>query len=59
MNVDLAVSILNTVDWAALGFVTGDRFLFAQRALERTLIPDAMAEQLRAAISQPVLQLAA
>lgn len=59
MNVDLAVGILNTVDWDALGFVTGGRFLFAQRALERTLIPDAMAEQLRAAISQPVLQLAA
>lgn len=59
MDIDQAVAILNGVDWDSLGFKSGGRLLFAQRALERTLIPDAVAAQLRAAISQPVLQLAA
>lgn len=59
MDVELAVSILNAVDWDALGFVSGGRFLFAQRALEQALIPETVAGQLRAAISQPDFQLAA
>jgi adenine-specific DNA-methyltransferase len=59
MDINQAVAILNAVDWNALGFMAGKRFLFAQRALEQTLIPDTVAAQLRAAIAQPVFQLAA
>ncbi len=37
---DLAQA-LNGVDWQNLGFVCDGRFLFAQRSLERALLPDA------------------
>lgn len=59
MNIDLAVKVLNAVDWEALGFTSAGRFLFAQRALEHTLIPDVVAAQLRAAIHQPTFLQAA
>jgi adenine-specific DNA-methyltransferase len=32
--------MLNDVDWAELGFVCDGRFLFAQRSLENTLLPE-------------------
>lgn len=59
MDLDQATSILNAVDWNALGFMAGKRFLFAQRALEQTLVPDTVAAQLRAAITAPDLREAA
>jgi adenine-specific DNA-methyltransferase len=33
-------ALLNDVDWAELGFVCDGRFLFAQRSLEQTLLPE-------------------
>ena len=38
------VDLLNELDWNELGFVCDGRFLFAQRALENTLLPEAFAE---------------
>jgi len=35
--------LLNDVDWAELGFVCDGRFLFSQRSLEQTLLPEAFA----------------
>ena len=35
--------LLNEVDWAELGFVCDGRFLFSQRSLEQTLLPEAFA----------------
>ena len=35
---------LNEVDWAELGFVCDGRFLFAQRSLEQTLLPESFIE---------------
>jgi adenine-specific DNA-methyltransferase len=35
---------LNDVDWSEQGFVCDGRFLFAQRALEQTLLPEFFAE---------------
>jgi adenine-specific DNA-methyltransferase len=35
---------LNEVDWAELGFVCDGRFLFAQRSLEQTLLPEGFIE---------------
>lgn len=35
---------LNQVDWNELGFVCDGRFLFSQRSLEQSLLPDAFAE---------------
>lgn len=32
---------LNALDWTALGFKAGGRFLFSQRALENTMLPEA------------------
>jgi adenine-specific DNA-methyltransferase len=37
------VALLNDVDWAELGFVCDGRFLFAQRSLEQTLLPEVFA----------------
>jgi adenine-specific DNA-methyltransferase len=39
---DLArlTAMLNDVDWSELGFVCDGRFLFAQRSLENTLLPE-------------------
>ncbi|MBX9848695.1 MAG: class I SAM-dependent methyltransferase [Rhodocyclaceae bacterium] len=36
--------LLNTVDWAELGFVCDGRFMFAQRSLEQVLLPEAFLE---------------
>jgi adenine-specific DNA-methyltransferase len=40
--VDLAAfrDALNRVDWADLGFVCDGRYLFSQRSLENTLLPE-------------------
>ena len=38
------VNLLNELDWNELGFVCDGRFLFAQRALENTLLPESFAE---------------
>lgn len=38
------VVLLNELDWHELGFVCDGRFLFAQRALENTLLPESFAE---------------
>ncbi len=35
--------LLNEVDWAELGFVCDGRFLFSQRSLEQTLLPECFA----------------
>ena len=32
--------MLNEVDWHELGFVCDGRFLFTQRSLEQTLLPE-------------------
>ncbi|HWU84065.1 MAG TPA: class I SAM-dependent methyltransferase [Rhodocyclaceae bacterium] len=37
-------ALLNAVDWAELGFVCDGRFLFAQRSLEQTLLPETFVE---------------
>ena len=37
-------AMLNEVDWDELGFVCDGRFLFSQRSLEQTLLPEAFAE---------------
>ncbi len=44
-DADLAhlVALLNGVDWAELGFVCDGRFLFAQRSLTHTLLPETFA----------------
>lgn len=36
--------LLNDVDWNELGFVCDGRFLFSQRSLEQTLLPEGFAE---------------
>lgn len=36
--------MLNDVDWHELGFVCDGRFLFSQRSIEQTLLPEAFAE---------------
>ena len=36
-----AADDLNAVDWTELGFKAGGRFLFSQRALENTVLPEA------------------
>jgi adenine-specific DNA-methyltransferase len=36
--------MLNDVDWHELGFVCDGRFIFSQRSLEQTLLPEAFAE---------------
>jgi adenine-specific DNA-methyltransferase len=37
-------AMLNSVDWHELGFVCDGRFLFAQRSLEQTLLPEGFLE---------------
>ena len=37
-------TLLNEVDWMELGFVCDGRFLFAQRSLEQTLLPEGFLE---------------
>jgi adenine-specific DNA-methyltransferase len=45
-DVDAAVlaAMLNEVDWHELGFVCDGRFLFTQRSLEQTLLPEDFAQ---------------
>lgn len=43
MDLDLAVRLLNEVDWNELGFVCDGRFLFAQRTLQTCLLPESFA----------------
>ena len=45
-NADVArlAALLNEVDWHELGFVCDGRFLFTQRSLEQTLLPEDFAE---------------
>ena len=38
IDLDLAVNKLNSIDWNDLGFVTGGRFVFAQKSLKEALI---------------------
>jgi adenine-specific DNA-methyltransferase len=59
MDIDAAVDVLNAVDWNALGFMAGERFLFAQRALEQTLIPVDVAIRLRGSVFKIERQVAA
>lgn len=44
-NADVRVlaELLNDVDWSELGFVCDGRFLFAQRSLEQSLLPEVFA----------------
>lgn len=43
-NVDRLMTMLNEVDWDELGFVCDGRFIFAQRSLEQTLLPEGFLE---------------
>lgn len=36
--------LLNLVNWEDLGFICGGRFLFSQKALENTLLPDSFSK---------------
>lgn len=38
IDLDLALNKLNSIDWNDLGFVTGGRFVFAQKSLKEALI---------------------
>jgi adenine-specific DNA-methyltransferase len=42
VDVQLLAAALNGVDWADLGFVCDGRFLFTQRSLEQTPLPQAL-----------------
>ena len=44
VDVGRLMTQLNQVDWDELGFVCDGRFLFAQRSLEQTLLPEAFLE---------------
>ena len=33
MNLEKTVNALNQIDWNALGFMTGGRYIFAQKSL--------------------------
>ena len=39
-DINRLMTLLNEVDWMELGFVCDGRFLFAQRSLEQTLLPE-------------------
>ncbi len=47
LDVQVLCDMLNAVDWEAQGFVCDGRFLFAQRALEQALLPQAFAPFVR------------
>lgn len=48
MDIDLAVELLNTaVPWDQLGFVVDGRYLFTQRTLATTLLPEVFRELLK------------
>lgn len=38
MNLEKAISILNAIDWDSLGFMTGGRYVFAQKSLKEAPI---------------------
>jgi adenine-specific DNA-methyltransferase len=42
VDVQALAQALNGVDWADLGFVCDGRFLFTQRSLEQTPLPESM-----------------
>jgi len=43
-ELDRLKAMLNDVDWAEQGFVCDGRFIFSQRSLEQTLLPESFAE---------------
>jgi len=40
MDIQLAISLLNSVDWNELGFKVGGRLCFSQKSLENTQLPE-------------------
>ncbi len=46
VDVQRVAALLNTVDWAELGFICDGRFLFSQRALQSCFLPAGLAQQL-------------
>jgi adenine-specific DNA-methyltransferase len=40
LDLKMLVDHLNEVDWDELGFVIGERYIFSQRSLENTLLPE-------------------
>ena len=38
IDIEKAVERLNSLDWQSMGFVTGGRYLFAQKSLKEALI---------------------
>jgi adenine-specific DNA-methyltransferase len=48
LDVAKAAAVLNRVDWEALGFKAGGKFVFSQRALENCLLPQWAAVELAA-----------
>lgn len=40
LDIKECIKELNKVDWSSLGFMCGNRFIFSQRALQNTLLPD-------------------
>ncbi len=43
-DLERLTGMLNDVDWGELGFVCDGRFIFSQRSLEQSLLPEAFAE---------------
>ncbi len=40
LNLEKAVEQLNSLDWEQMGFVTGGRYIFAQKSLKEAMIDD-------------------
>lgn len=53
INVELAVHVLNSLDWNDLGFMAGKRFIFAQQSLAHAMIPESVATELFAPAELP------
>jgi adenine-specific DNA-methyltransferase len=53
-NVKLLTEKLNRVNWLELGFVCDGRYMFSQRSLENTLLPDYFAEDVPKSLLQPM-----
>jgi adenine-specific DNA-methyltransferase len=53
LDIDMLCTELNRVNWDELGFICDGRFLFSQKSLEQTVLP----ESFDVFISQPQLQL--
>ena len=47
MDIDLAIELLNNVDWEELGFLVGGRLCFNQRSLENSYLPHEFIEILK------------